>query len=317
MKNRGVVGCSCSPPPPLRQGNYIMNYNIFTQLSQFLQKSLEFFACHSDNNATTKFQAVQPNRHSLAIFTPTVSDNSPTSVNISSLQDTDSITSYGGLIGVNTRPKGNSPSHLGMVVETCHPIFGWRKLTKFQGNPRMNKFLFTHTISNTISKFSIFTPVESLFKQLSQFLQKSLEFFTCHSDNNATTKLLTALPSRHFLAIFTPTVSDNSPTSVNIPSLQDAHSITNYGGVIGVNTRPKGNSPSRLVAVVEPCHPLSWVVTLTKLLGAFAMNAITHTISNTVQKFSIFTPVESLVLGFVLGLPIACLVIGVLAIMGV
>ncbi|AZQ88899.1 hypothetical protein D6D73_02810 [Moraxella catarrhalis] len=161
MKNMAVADCWNSPPPP-RQGNYIMNFTIFKQLSQFLQKSLEFFAWHSDNNATTKFQAVQPNRHSLAIFTPTVSDNSPTSVNISSLQDTDSITSYGGLIGVNTRPKGNSPSHLGMVVETCHPIFGWRKLTKFQGNPRMNKFLFTHIISNTISKFSIFTPVESL-----------------------------------------------------------------------------------------------------------------------------------------------------------
>lgn len=157
----------------------------------------------------------------------------------------------------------------------------------------------------------------TIFKQLSQFLQKSLEFFTCHSDNNATTKPLTALPSRHSLAIFTPTVSDNSPTSVNIASLQDAHSIANYGGVMGVNTRPKGNSPNRLVAVVQPCHPLSWVVTLTKPLGAFAMNAITHTISNTISKFSIFTPVESLVLGFVLGLPIACLVIGILAIMGV
>ncbi len=43
------------------------------------------------------------------------------------------------------------------------------------------------------------------------------------------------------------------------------------------------------------------------------MNAI----SNTIQKFSIFTPIESLVLGFVLGLPIACLVIGILAVMGV
>lgn len=157
----------------------------------------------------------------------------------------------------------------------------------------------------------------TIFKQLSQFLQKSLEFFAWHSDNNATTKHITALPSRHSLAIFTPTVSDNSPTGVNISSLQDTDSITSYGGVMGVNTRPKGNSPSRLCAVVEPCHPLLWVVTLTKHIGAFAMNAITHTISNTISKFSIFTPVESLVLGFVLGLPIACFVIGILAIMGV
>ncbi|OAV29205.1 hypothetical protein AO368_1129 [Moraxella catarrhalis] len=157
----------------------------------------------------------------------------------------------------------------------------------------------------------------TIFKQLSQFLQKSLEFFAWHSDNNATTKQKAVKPSRHSLAIFTPTVSDNSPTSVNISSLQDTNSITSYGGLIGVNTRPKGNSPSRLFAVVETCHPLSWVVTLTKQKGAFAMNAITHTISNTISKFSIFTPVESLVLGFVLGLPIACLVIGILAIMGV
>ena len=47
------------------------------------------------------------------------------------------------------------------------------------------------------------------------------------------------------------------------------------------------------------------------------MNAISNTITNTINKFSIFTPIESLVLGFVLGLPIACLVVGILAIMGV
>lgn len=107
------------------------------------------------NTHTTKLKAVKPSRHSLAIFTPTVSDNSPTSVNISSLQDTDSITSYGGLIGVNTRPKGNSPSHLGMVVETCHPIFGWRKLTKFQGNPQMNHLLFTLARLSPAQSFAI------------------------------------------------------------------------------------------------------------------------------------------------------------------
>lgn len=153
----------------------------------------------------------------------------------------------------------------------------------------------------------------SILSQLSQNFQKSLEFFACPSDNNATTKQIAVLPSRHSLAIFTPTVSDNSPTSVNIPSLQDTYSITSYGGVIGVNTTPfLGNSPSRLFAVVEPCHPLLWVVKLTKQIGAFAMNAI----SNTIQKFSIFSPVESLVLGFVLGLPIACLVITILAVMG-
>ena len=107
------------------------------------------------NTHTTKLKAVKPSRHSLAIFTLTVSDNSATGVNISSLQDTDSITSYGGLIGVNTRPKGNSPSRLLAVVETCHPIFGWRKLTKLKGNPQMNHLLFTLARLSPAQSFAI------------------------------------------------------------------------------------------------------------------------------------------------------------------
>ncbi|RKM33708.1 hypothetical protein D6D60_04965 [Moraxella catarrhalis] len=107
------------------------------------------------NTHTTKLKAVKPSRHPLAIFTPTVSDNSATGVNISSLHDTDSITSYGGLIGVNTRPKGNSPSRLLAVVETCHSIFGWRKLTKLKGNPQMNHLLFTLTRLSPAQSFAI------------------------------------------------------------------------------------------------------------------------------------------------------------------
>lgn len=107
------------------------------------------------NTHTTKLKAVKPSRHSLAIFALTVSDNSATGVNISSLHNTDSITSYGGLIGVNTRPKGNSPSRLLAVVETCHPIFGWRKLTKLKGNPQMNHLLFTLTRLSPAQSFAI------------------------------------------------------------------------------------------------------------------------------------------------------------------
>lgn len=132
-------------------------------------------------------------------------------------------------------------------------------------------------------------------------------------NNDHTTKHITALPSRHSLAIFTPTVSDNSPTSVNIPSLQDAYSITSYGGVMGVNTTPVlGNSPSRLCAVVQPCHPLSWAVKLTKHIGAFAMNAI-------ITPFKSFhlSAIHSFLIGCLLGLPIACLVIAALWLMGV
>lgn len=83
-----------------------------------------------DNTATTKIQAVKPNRHTLAIFTPRHS----TGVNLSSLQDTFTVSSvYGGLIGVNTKPKGNSPSRICAVVETRHPINGVVSLTKHIG----------------------------------------------------------------------------------------------------------------------------------------------------------------------------------------
>lgn len=71
---------------------------------------------------------------------------------------------------------------------------------------------------------------------------------------NATTKLLTAQPSRHTLAIFMPA---KGITCYN----------NSYGGLIGANIIPKGNNPSRLVAVVETCHPFCRVGNLTKLLG--------------------------------------------------
>lgn len=89
-------------------------------------------------------------------------------------------------------------------------------------------------------------------------------------DNTATTKLSAVQPNRHTLAIFTP----KYPTGVNKTSLQDTCKVSSvYGGLIGVNTRPKGNSPSRLITVVETCHPIHGVVSLTKLSGVFAMNA--------------------------------------------
>ena len=121
-------------------------------------------------------------------------------------------------------------------------------------------------------------------------------------NNTATTKQKAVKPSRHSLAIFTPTVSDNSPTSVNIASLQDAHSIANYGGVMGVNTRPKGNSPSRLFAVVETCHPLSWVVKLTKQKGNPQMNHLLFILTR-------LSPAQS----FAIGVVMAFSIIGVIS----
>lgn len=90
-------------------------------------------------------------------------------------------------------------------------------------------------------------------------------------DNTATTKLTSAQPSRHTLAIFMPNAT--CALSVSITSLLDA--CTNkpssvYGGLIGVNTTPKGNSPSRMLAVVETCHPIYGVVSLTKLTGVLS-----------------------------------------------
>lgn len=111
--------------------------------------SLEPMSRLGQNNHTTKQKAVQPSRHPLAIFSP----NTATGEKHLSLQDIHNVSiSYGGLIGVNTRPKGNSPSRLFAVVETCRPILGWQKLTKQKGNPRMNKLSFTQTTAqNTIT----------------------------------------------------------------------------------------------------------------------------------------------------------------------
>lgn len=107
-----------------------------------------------NNTATTKIQAVKPNRHSLAIFTPTVSNNSTTGVN-ASLQDKHApswiiralSSVFGGLIGVNTKPKGNSPSRLVSVVETCHPIYGVVSLTKNTGTSTMNNTVIHHSLT--------------------------------------------------------------------------------------------------------------------------------------------------------------------------
>lgn len=86
-------------------------------------------------------------------------------------------------------------------------------------------------------------------------------------DNTATTKHISVKPNRHTLAIFTPKAGVNA-------SLQDTCTVSSvYGGLIGVNTKPKGNSPSRICAVVETRHPINGVVSLTKHIGASIMTA--------------------------------------------
>lgn len=93
----------------------------------------------NNNNRTTNLIAVKPNRHSLAIFTPTHS----TGVNISSLLSTDNVlTVYGGLIKQNKIPfLGNMLSRLLAVVETRQPFLWLAKLTKLIGASIMTAIL--------------------------------------------------------------------------------------------------------------------------------------------------------------------------------
>ncbi|OOR82903.1 hypothetical protein [Moraxella canis] len=117
--------------------------------------SLALIGRLGQNNRTTKLTAVQPSRHPLAIFAPTVSDNSPTGVNISSLQDTDSITSYDGLREPNTIPfLGNKFRRLLTVVESRRPTLATIP-TKLTGNPRMNHLLFTLARLSPAQSFAI------------------------------------------------------------------------------------------------------------------------------------------------------------------
>lgn len=94
-------------------------------------------------------------------------------------------------------------------------------------------------------------------------------------NNNATTKLTTAQPSRHSMAIFMPnTFQTVLSTGVNTTVF---HNFTpcNFMRIVGLitqNTIPiLGNMRSRLLAVVETQHHLFLNGTLTKLTGAFLM----------------------------------------------
>lgn len=101
----------------------------FIQIDKIISEiiSLAKSAGMNNNTPTTKQIAVKPSRHTLAIFTPSAPKRGQ-GVFIMSLQDTykHKVSSvYGGLIGVNTTPKGNSPSRLFAVVETCTLFLGW------------------------------------------------------------------------------------------------------------------------------------------------------------------------------------------------
>lgn len=102
--------------------------------------SLPLVAGVRDNTATTKYQAVMPNRHSLAIFLPKICE--PTKPTVTTGRKTKrhifnahSVTSYGGLIRPNKIAfLVNKSSRLDTVVETRHPLFECGiQTTKYQG----------------------------------------------------------------------------------------------------------------------------------------------------------------------------------------
>ncbi|NSM10993.1 hypothetical protein G5C01_06440 [Moraxella bovoculi] len=146
-------------------GASIMTANpILSHSTKSLAKSHEF----GNNTATTKRKAVKPNRHSLAIFTPTVSNNSTTGVNASSqdkhapswvIRALSSV--FGGLIGVNTKPKGNSPSRLFAVVETRHPICGVVSLTKRKGTPTVNNTVIHHSLTVLADEYHLYNALHA------------------------------------------------------------------------------------------------------------------------------------------------------------
>jgi hypothetical protein len=78
-----------------------------------------------DNTATTKIQAVKPNRHTLAIFMPTTcsTKQNTTGINILSLLNAyHGITAYDGLRDVIQHPLGKYVRRLVSVVETRPPF---------------------------------------------------------------------------------------------------------------------------------------------------------------------------------------------------
>ncbi|STY87511.1 Uncharacterised protein [Moraxella ovis] len=127
-------------------------------------------------------------------------------------------------------------------------------------------------------------------------------------NNTATTKLSAVKPNRHTLAIFTPN------TQATPANTAPKGCVSNFVGLIVQNTIALVvNMHSRLITVVETQRPIFGAYSLTKLSGANMQNFLVGILA----KLSNFTPAESLVISFIVGLPMACLAIGFLSVMGV
>lgn len=111
------------------------------------------------------------------------------------------------------------------------------------------------------------TPID--LKQVNQSIQKSLVKSSVLSDNNCTTKQLTAKPSRHPMAIFMPSILQSTGVNTTVFHNFAPCKIMRIVGLITQNTIALWvNMRSRLVAVVETQHHLFLNGILTKQLGA-------------------------------------------------
>ena len=93
-------------------------------------------------------------------------------------------------------------------------------------------------------------------------------------DNNATTKLTAAKPSRQSLAIFVPKINPTTNRTIatgtktrHIFSLSHHEEVISYGGFIDLIKDLYGNKSSRLLTVVTSRHLLIGGQKITKLTG--------------------------------------------------
>ena len=105
-------------------------------------------------------------------------------------------------------------------------------------------------------------------------LKNSLPLVAGMMDNNATTKLTAAKPSRNLLAIFVPKINPTTNRTIatgaktrHIFSLSHHEEVISYGGFIDLIKDLYGNKSSRLLTVVTSRHLLIGGQKATKLTG--------------------------------------------------
>lgn len=165
------------------------------------------------------------------------------------------------------------------------------------------------TIKQQLPTITATTPTHS-----TPFIQNPLAKSHKLGNNTATTKPLHGCtPSKR--AFLLPQAKPTNTTQHGC--------VSSFVGLIGVNTTPvTGNSPSRVKAVVETQRPIfgrvhSLTKTFTTMQNLLTITATTPRQQQIIHFLNHASPITLIGIGAVLGLPIACLVIGILAVMGV